>query len=63
MVRPSFQTLRASADCKSLIARSDRLVSLTGIEPVSVDYCERSLTVEEIRLAGWSPKIVPQIVP
>jgi hypothetical protein len=39
------------------------VVSLTGIEPVSVDYRERSLTVEEIRLAGWSPKIVPQIVP
>jgi hypothetical protein len=39
------------------------MVSLTGIEPVSVDYRERSLTVEEIRPAGWSPKIVPQIVP
>jgi hypothetical protein len=43
--------------------REGALVSLTVIEPVSVDYREKSLTVEEIRLAGWSRKLCPRLCP
>jgi hypothetical protein len=41
----------------------EMMVGLPGIEPVSVVCRERPFTVEEIRLAGWSSEIVPQIVP
>jgi len=38
------------------------MVSLTGIESVSVDNRD-GRSVEEIRLAVWRSEIVPQIVP
>jgi hypothetical protein len=40
----------------------EKMVSLTGIESVSVDYRE-ARSVEEIRLAVCRSEIVPQIVP
>jgi hypothetical protein len=39
------------------------MVNLMGIEPVSVDYLERSLTAEENSTGRLLSEIVPQIVP